>query len=72
MAKLSIKVEQRTFDINVKDEAYNLLANQVKQDLKLDDNNTISQLLTAYLNQCYKSVARDKKIESIVKKLEEH
>jgi hypothetical protein len=71
MAKLSIKIEHRTFDIDVNSDIYDLLAEKIEKDLSLNDNNSLSELLKAYLNQCYLSVSKDKQIDSIVKKLEE-
>jgi hypothetical protein len=72
MAKLSIKVEQRTFDIDLKDDIHQLLVEKIGQDLDLKESNSIADLLKAYLNECYKSVAKEQKIETIIKKLEEH
>lgn len=72
MARLSIKIEQRTFDIDVNDSVYHLLLSKVREDLDVKNNNTLSDLLKAYLSECYKNIAKDKKIETLIKKLDDN
>ena len=70
MKKISITISGKTYDINVDDAFAQQLENAIKEDLNIEGNNSIKALLEAYLKKNYKCFQMEKKISSIIKKLQ--
>jgi len=70
MKKISITVAGKTYDINVDNEFAALLEESIKKDLKIDGNNSVKNLLEAYLKKNYECFMMEKRLSELLKKIE--
>ena len=69
--KISLRVVNRNFDVNVDEKFAPFLESQISKDLNADGNNDIVALLQAYVKKSQEVFIQERKIESILKKFEE-
>jgi len=68
--KIGLHVGGRRFDVDVDDSFAPFLEQQMSKDFNVDGNNDLKILLQAYVRKNHELFLQDKKIEDILKKLE--
>lgn len=69
--KLGLHIGGRRFDVDVDDEFAIFLQSQMERDFKYEGNNDAKTMLQAYVRQTYEIYKQNKKINAILKKLED-
>ena len=70
MKRFSITVAGKKYDINIEDDIAKNLKESISKDLNIEGNNSIKDLLEAYLKKNYEVVLLEKKIDELLKKLD--
>ena len=70
MRKISIKIENRKYDISVEEDIVDEFEKSISKDLNIAGNNSIKDILEAYLKKNYEVVILKKRINKLLKKLE--
>ena len=68
--KIGLNIGGRRFDVDVEDSFASFLQQQMSKDFNIDGNNDLKVLLQAYVRKNQELFLQEKKIEEIVKKLE--
>jgi hypothetical protein len=68
--KIGLHVGGRRFDVDVDDAFAPFLEHQMSKDFNVDGNNDLKVLLQAYVRKNHELFLQEKKVEEILKKLE--
>ncbi len=68
--KLGLHIGGRRFDVDVEDSFASFLQEQMSKDFNIEGNNDLKILLQAYVRKSHELFLQEKKIEEILKKLE--
>lgn len=71
MRKVTIKIDGKAYDINLKEDFAKSLEAELAQELPPYHNNSTKDLLNSYLKKCYDCYLLEKKIEKLLKNLQE-
>ena len=69
--KISLHIVNRKFDVDVDEKFAPFLESQILKDFNTEGNNDIKALLQAYVKRSHELFMQERKIESILKKLED-
>jgi len=69
--KIGLKIRGTRFEVDVEEEFAKFLELQMAKDFNIDGNNDLKTLLQAYVRKNHELFEQNKKIEEIVKKIEE-
>lgn len=69
--KLGLHIGGRRFDVDVDENFATFLQSQMERDFNYDGNNDAKTMLQAYVRQTYELYAQNKKIDDMLKKLED-
>jgi hypothetical protein len=68
--KIGLHIGGRRFDVDVEDSFASFLECQMSKDFNIDGNNDLKILLQAYVRKNHELFLQEKKMEDILKKLE--
>ncbi|BCD62847.1 hypothetical protein NitYY0826_C1732 [Nitratiruptor sp. YY08-26] len=68
MQKVTIKIEGKEYDIQLKEDFAQSLLEDLQKDLPPHSSNSIKNLLHAYLKKCYDCYVLEKRLQELLKK----
>ncbi|BCD67462.1 hypothetical protein [Nitratiruptor sp. YY09-18] len=68
MKRVTIKIEGKEYDINLKNDFAQALETELEKELPPYENNSIKELLQAYLKKCYDCYVLEQKLQKLLKK----
>ncbi|WP_457745823.1 hypothetical protein [Sulfurimonas sp.] len=69
--KIGLKIRGTRFEVDVEEQFADFLELQMIKDFSIDGNNDVKTLLQAYVRKSHELFEQNKKIDEILKKLEE-
>lgn len=69
--KLGLHIGGRRFDVDVEDEFAAFLLQQMSKEFKLEGNNDVKALLQAYVRKTHELFMQEKKMQTLVTRLED-
>ncbi len=69
MRKVTIKIDGKAYDINLKEDFAKSLEEELEKELPPYHNNSTKDLLNSYLKKCYDCYVLEQKIENLLKKI---
>ncbi len=70
MRRVTIKIEGKEYDIQLSDDFAESVEEELEKELPPFENNSIKELLQAYLKKCYDCHVMQKRLREILKKIE--
>ncbi len=70
MRKISIKIENRKYDISVEEDIVDEFEKSIAKDLNIKGDNSIKDILEAYLKKNYEVVMLKKRINKLLKRFD--
>jgi len=69
LQKITIKIEGKEYGLELQDDFASYMKKELEKNLNPYSNNTIKEVLNAYLKKCYECYLSEKKLQNLLKKI---